>query len=122
MAEFEVSDDSMMPAVANTSKAADLIAFLARQATRAVGRSGSMKLAFLFFGCVGLAMAQVTPEAIAKSPNAEWLTYHGDYAATAPFSVEADYAGEREITWWRSGCFMSTGRRSWRRRRSSTTG
>lgn len=28
-----------------------------------------------------LASAQVTPEAIAKPPNGEWLSYHGDYSA-----------------------------------------
>ncbi|HZO56497.1 MAG TPA: PQQ-binding-like beta-propeller repeat protein, partial [Bryobacteraceae bacterium] len=27
------------------------------------------------------AFAQVSPEAIANSPNADWLTYHGDYSA-----------------------------------------
>ncbi|MBM3727198.1 MAG: PQQ-dependent dehydrogenase, methanol/ethanol family [Acidobacteria bacterium] len=29
-----------------------------------------------------LLAAQVTPEAILRSPNDEWLTYHGDYRAT----------------------------------------
>src|SRR5690242_16313451 len=39
-----------------------------------------MRLALLFF-VPFLAAAQVTPEAITRSPNAEWLTYHGDYSA-----------------------------------------
>ena len=35
-----------------------------------------MTVAFLFL------LAQVTPVNIAASPNADWLTYNGDYAAT----------------------------------------
>src|SRR5689334_13181593 len=39
-----------------------------------------MRFAFLF--CIPLiGSAQVHPDAIARSPNAEWLTYHGDYSA-----------------------------------------
>jgi alcohol dehydrogenase (cytochrome c) len=39
-----------------------------------------MKIGLLF--AASMAWAQVTPEAIMKSPNEEWLTYHGDYKAT----------------------------------------
>ena len=39
-----------------------------------------MRCSLLFFFPL-LAAAQVTEEAIARSPNQEWLTYHGDYAA-----------------------------------------
>jgi glucose dehydrogenase len=35
-----------------------------------------------------LAAAQVTPEAIVQSPNAEWLTYHGDYSARRHSSLK----------------------------------
>src|SRR5438034_10882317 len=35
-----------------------------------------------------LAAAQVTPEAIVRSPNAEWLTYHGDYSARRHSSLK----------------------------------
>ena len=45
-----------------------------------------MRLALVL--CVPLlAVAQVTPEAIRRSPNAEWLTYHGDYSATRHSSL-----------------------------------
>jgi len=39
-----------------------------------------MRLALVLFMPM-LAAAQVTPEAIARSPNTDWLTYHGDYSA-----------------------------------------
>jgi alcohol dehydrogenase (cytochrome c) len=39
-----------------------------------------MRYALLLFAPFMLA-AQVTPDAIAGSPNSEWLTYHGDYSA-----------------------------------------
>src|SRR5687767_13586822 len=35
-----------------------------------------------------LAVAQVSPEAIAVSPNTEWLTYHGDYSARRHSSLK----------------------------------
>src|SRR5689334_24846120 len=35
-----------------------------------------------------LAAAQVTPEAIGRSPNEEWLTYHGDYSARRHSSLK----------------------------------
>ena len=46
-----------------------------------------MRFALVF--CLSLlASAQVTPEAIVKSPNAEWLTYHGGYSARRHSSLK----------------------------------
>ena len=46
-----------------------------------------MKLA-LWILLPAAAFAQVTPAAIANSPNSDWLTYNGDYAATRHSSLK----------------------------------
>lgn len=40
-----------------------------------------MKHLLIFLAAAGSICAQVSPQAVAKSPNADWLNYHGSYSA-----------------------------------------